>query len=154
MFMNPQGLEDLVTSSVFERLPKDTQQFILNAMSGLGEIASTEGTIASTGAVLEVISMETPASMPTTSRSPRLKPTPVRENPKPKKENKKRPILVCESPRKHFSTQAQKKDKLSTKDKGKVVDLEAEEGTEDINAEGMQPISKLSDYISLCKGKV
>jgi len=35
-----------------------------------------------------------------------------------------------------------------------VVDLEAEEGTEDIDTEGVDPISKLLEYISLRKGKV
>lgn len=36
----------------------------------------------------------------------------------------------------------------------KIIDLEAEEGGEDIDAEGMEPISKLPDYIPPCKGKV
>jgi len=51
---------------------------------------------------------------------------------------------------KHISTQAQKKDKQPEK----VVDLEAEEGTKYINAEGSEPISKLPKYIPPCKGKV
>jgi len=48
-------------------------------------------------------------------------------------------MLVCESPRKHSSTEAKKKDKPLAK----VVDLEAEESSEDIDVEGMEPISKL-----------
>lgn len=54
-----------------------------------------------------------------------------------------------ESPRKHFVAQAKQK-KLE-----KVVDLEVEEGqgTEDIDAEGVDPIMKLPDYIPLLKGK-
>lgn len=35
-----------------------------------------------------------------------------------------------------------------------MVDLEAEEGAEDIDTEGVDPISKLPDYIPLHKGKV
>ncbi len=34
------------------------------------------------------------------------------------------------------------------------MDLEAEEGVEDIKTKGVDPISKLSDYIPLRKGKV
>lgn len=40
------------------------------------------------------------------------------------------------------------------KDNEKVVDLEVEEGTEDIDAKGVEPISKLLYYIPPCKGKV
>lgn len=43
---------------------------------------------------------------------------------------------------------------MSTKDKGKVVDLEAEEGAEDIDTEGVDPISKLLDYIPSGNRKV
>lgn len=35
-----------------------------------------------------------------------------------------------------------------------MVDLEGEEGAEDINAKGVEPISKLPDYIPLHKGNV
>jgi len=49
---------------------------------------------------------------------------------------------------------AQKKEKHLEKDKVKVVDLEAKEGAEDIDVEGVEPISKLLDYIPPCKGKV
>lgn len=61
---------------------------------------------------------------------------------------------MCESLRKHAATQAQKRDNTSTKEKGKVVDLEAEEGMEYIDTEGVDLISKLSDYIPPRKGKV
>lgn len=40
------------------------------------------------------------------------------------------------------------------KEKGKVVDLEAEEGVEDTDTEGVDLISKLSEYIPPRKGKV
>lgn len=40
------------------------------------------------------------------------------------------------------------------KDNEKVVDLEAEEGAEDINAKGMEPISKFPDYVASRKRKV
>ena len=42
-------------------------------------------------------------------------------------------MLVCESLKKNIAIQAKKKEKLSAKDKGKVVDLEAKEGMEDID---------------------
>lgn len=35
-----------------------------------------------------------------------------------------------------------------------MVDLEAEEGVKDIDTEGLDPISKLLDYIPLRKGKL
>jgi len=63
-------------------------------------------------------------------------------------------MSVYESPRKHAATQAQKKEKLSTKNKGKVVDLETEEGMKDIYTEGVDPMSEFLDYIPPCKGKV
>jgi len=60
---------------------------------------------------------------------------------------------VYESPRKHVATKSQKKEKLSIKDKGKVVDLEAIEGAEEIDTKGVDPISKFPDYILPHKGK-
>lgn len=73
-------------------------------MSGPGEIASTEGIVASEAAAPKVVSMEAPATMPMTPRSLRSKPTPVRENPKPKKDKQKRLMLVRKSLRKHSAT--------------------------------------------------
>lgn len=35
-----------------------------------------------------------------------------------------------------------------------MVDLEVYEGTEDIDIEGIDPISKLPEYIPPCRGKV
>lgn len=35
-----------------------------------------------------------------------------------------------------------------------MVDLEADKGVKDIDVEGVYPISKLSEYIPLCQGKV
>ena len=66
---------------------------------GLDEAASTGGTIVSMGATQEVMSMEVQDAVPTVPRLARPKPTPMREVPKQKK-----PVLVCESPRKHAST--------------------------------------------------
>jgi len=54
---------------------------------------------------------------------------------------------VCESPKRHVTVEAQRKEKSSVKEKGKVVNLEAEEGMEDIDIEGVDPISKLLEYI-------
>lgn len=146
LFMNPQVFADLVASSVFDRLPKDTQQFILNTMSGPGKTKITGGTISSEGASPEVVSIEAPTTMPTAPRSPRPKPTLVREAPKPKKDKEKRPMLLHESKRKHSATQAQKKEKQPMKDKGKVVDSEVKECVEDIDVEGMERCK----IISLC----
>lgn len=77
--MNRKFSEDLVTSSVFNSLPEETQQFIRSTMSGPGETASTGGTIASKGAALEVVSMEVLTPVPTVLRFPRQKHTPVHE---------------------------------------------------------------------------
>ena len=57
---------------------------------------------------------------------------------------------MCESPRKHSAHQTQKKDKQPEK----VVDLKVKEGAEDIDAKGVEPITKLSKYIPMCKWKV
>jgi len=61
-----------------------------------------------------------------------------------------------ELPRKH-----QKKEKPPTQEKGKVVDLESDEGMQetrmdakDIDVEGVDPISKLPQYIPPCEGEV
>ena len=50
-----------------------------------------------------------------------------------------------ESPRKHIVSQTQKKDKQPEK----VVDLEAEQGTEDIDVEGEEPLTKFAEYIPM-----
>ena len=70
--------------------------------------------------------MEVPVVVPRMPRLPRPKLTLVREVPKPKKDKQKRQVPVCESLREHATTQAQRKEKLSAKEKGKVVDMEAE----------------------------
>ena len=43
---------------------------------------------------------------------------------------------------------------MGAKEKGKVVDLEAEEGAEDIDAEGVDPITKLLEYIPPTREKL
>lgn len=97
--------------------------------------------------------MEVPADVPKSPRSPRARPTLKREGPKMKKDKQKATQPVCESPRKH-----QKKQKPTTQEKGKVVNLEfdegVDEGAEDIDIEGVDPISKLPEYIPLSGGKV
>ena len=98
--------------------------------------------------------MEVLEVVPMAPKSPRPKPTPTREVPKPKKDKQKKWMSVHETPRKHAATQAQGKERSSMKEKGKVVDLEAEEGVEDIKIEGVDPIPKLPDYIPPHKGKV
>ena len=93
--------------------------------------------------------MEALAPMPMALRSPRPKPTPVRETQKPKKDKKNRMVPVHGWPRKHFVPQTQKKDKQPEK----VVDLKAEEGAKDIDAKGAESIIKLLEYIPPCKWK-
>lgn len=71
--------------------------------------------------------------MPMTPRSP----MPMREASKLRKDKKNRPMPMHKPPRKHVDAQAQRKEKLSAKEKGKVVDIEAKEGAEDIDIEGV-----------------
>lgn len=102
--MNPRVYAELVTSSVFKKLPEDTHRFILSMLFGPRKTTSTGGTITSKGVALEVMSMEVLAAVPKTSRSPRPKPMPVREVPKLRKDKQKKPVLVRKSPRKHAAT--------------------------------------------------
>lgn len=99
--MNPQFFGNLVASSIFYKLPKDTQWYILSTMSRPGETISTGGAIACKGAAPIVMSRKALAAMPMAPRSPRPKPTPVRDVPKPTKDKKKKPMLVYKSRRKH-----------------------------------------------------
>lgn len=103
------------------------------------------------GATPEVVTMEALDPMPTEPRSPRPKPTPFRETQNLKKDKQKKSVPMRESPRKHSTTQNQKRDKQPKR----VVDLEAKEGqgTEDINAEGVEPFTKFPEYIPPCNGK-
>jgi len=147
--MNPQLYADLVVAFVFEKLSKDTQQFILSTMFRPAETASTRGAIASEGVSQDVMSMEVPTAVPTASRLPRAKPTPVREVPKLKKYKQNKLVPVHKSTRKHAATEAQRKEKTSSKEKGKVVDLDVEEGVEDIDIKGVDPYLSCPS-ISLC----
>ena len=69
--------EDLVVSPVFSKLFELNHKFIPEKMLGpsLAETMSTDD-VASEGAPLEVLSMESPAPVPTMPRLPRSKPTP------------------------------------------------------------------------------
>ena len=93
-------------SPAFSKLSEVNYTFILEKMLGPSptETMSTGGYVAFEGAVLEVVRMEAPFSMPMGLRSPRLKPTLVREAPKPKKYKQKRPMSMHESLRKHYAT--------------------------------------------------
>lgn len=93
--MNHKFFENLVASSVFDRLLEVTQQLINNVMSSHVETASARGSIASLGATPEVVNMEAPAAVPKSSRSPRPKPTPVREVPKTNKCKQKKKTTMC-----------------------------------------------------------
>lgn len=61
----------------------------------VGEAMEIEGT------ALEIASVEVPAEVPKSLRSPRLRPTLIKEGPKMKKYNKKLTQSVRASPRKH-----------------------------------------------------
>lgn len=134
-------------------MSESSQNLINSIMSALAETTSNGGIIASKGASSEVVSMEVPAAVPKAPRSPRLKPTPKREAPKPKKDKQKKTMPMRESPRKHTSTQVPQKENPIAQGKGKVVDLEAEEGAKDIDIEGADTISKFQEYIPLRWGK-
>lgn len=102
--------------------------------------------MASKGDSPKVISVEVPADVLKSLRLPGLRPMQTREGPKMKKDKQKATQLVHESPRKH-----QKKEKPTVQQKGKVVNLESDEGVdegvEDIIIKGVDPISKLPEYI-------
>lgn len=104
MFVNPKFYAYLAASSVFEKLREDTQQFIHNIMFAPAKTASTREVISSEGDAPKVVSMEVPTAVPMAPRSPRPKPTLVRDVPKPKKDKKKNHVPVCKSPRKHATT--------------------------------------------------
>lgn len=154
--MNHLYWDDLVASPAFSNLSELNRTFILENMLAPSpvETMSTSGDFSSEGAVPEVVNVEVPAAVPTAPRSPRPNPTPVKEVPKIKKDKQKKLVPVHESPRKHAATRAQRKENLSTKEKGKAVDLETKEGAKDIDIEGVDHISKLSEYIPPCKGKM
>ena len=134
--------------------PESDKNVINNFMPTTAETASTGGIVTSEGATHEFMSMEVPTAMPKAPRSPRPKPMPKREAPKPKRDKQKKMMPVHESPRKHPNTQAQRKEKKTTQEKGKVVELDAEEGAKDIDIEGVDPILKLLEQIPPCQGKV
>jgi len=91
---------------MFNQYSESDIKHICDIMLGRGptKTASTEGTIASEGAAPVVVSMEVPAVVPMAWRFPRSKPMVMREVPKPKKDKKKKLILVRESSRKHVAT--------------------------------------------------
>jgi len=68
------------------------------------------------------------------------------------KDKQKNPVPMCKSLRNNSATQANQKKYKQSK---KVVDLEVEEGQgkEDIDAEGIELMMRLLEYISLWKGK-
>jgi len=135
----------------------------------VGEAVTAKGVVpkvvmAVEGAALEVTSVEVPAKVPKFPMLPRPRPTLNKEG----LENKKykqtaTPHPVCASPRKHSQ-----RDKPTTQVKGKLVHLEPkkevkeipmgdediEMGVEDVYVEGYDPISKLPEYITPCRGKM
>ena len=73
LLMGCSFFEDLVTSPAFSNFTELNQKYILETMLGPSpaETVSTRGDIASKGADLEVVSMESLAPVPTALRSPR-----------------------------------------------------------------------------------
>jgi len=69
-----------------------------------------------------------PVEVPKSLRSPSLRPTLTTKGPKVKKDKQKVAQPVRTFPRKHLQ-----KDKPTAQEKGKVVNLESEEGTEDVD---------------------
>lgn len=123
-------------------------------MYSLVEITSTGGTITSELNSPEVMSIKVLTVVHNAPRFPKPKPTLTREVPKLKKDKQKKTLSVRESLRKNPNTQAQRKENPSTQEKGKVVDLEAKEGIEDIDIDKVDHILKLPEYIPSCQGKV
>lgn len=87
--MNLESFEALGASLVFEKLPKETQELLTSIMLAPMETASVEEEMAAEGAAPKVVSVEVPREVPKSSRSPRLRPTPTKDAPKPKKDKKK-----------------------------------------------------------------
>lgn len=73
--MNPKSFEALVASSMFDRLPKETQEILNSLMLVPMETASAGGCMVSEGDAPEVVNVEMPAVVPKSPRFPRLKPT-------------------------------------------------------------------------------
>lgn len=121
--MNPIVFEDLVACSVFDKLPKETQGILKSLMLVSVETTSARGFMASKRAASKVISVDMPTTVPKSLKSPRLKPTLETEGSRMKKDKLKVIQLVCELRRKH-----QKKEKPTTHEKGKVVNLEFNKG--------------------------
>lgn len=111
--MNPSYWEDLVASTSFSKLSKLKHTFILEKIVGPSPVKTMNngGDVSFEGAALEVVSMEAPTPTTTTPRSPRSKPTPVREiqTTKPNKDKQKNLVPVREFPRKHSVAHNQKK---------------------------------------------
>ena len=99
--MNLAIFEDLVASSMFDKLPKETQELLTSLMSAPMETASAGGSMASEGVSPEFISVEVLTKVPKLLRSPRPRPTTTKEGPKTKKDKQKVTQSVRESPRKH-----------------------------------------------------
>lgn len=81
LLMNYSYFEDLVTSPTFSKLSELNHRFIIETMLGPSpaKIVSIGGDVASKGVAPEVVSMEASTLMLMTPRSPRLKPTRIRE---------------------------------------------------------------------------
>lgn len=110
--MNHEKFEALIASSMFERLPKEIQEFFPSIMSvptktvNAGEVMTTEGAapevaMETKGVSPEIASFEVPVEVPKSLRSPRLRPTLTKEGPKMKKDKEKVTLQVRALPKKH-----------------------------------------------------
>jgi len=89
LHMNTESFEALVASSMFDILHKVTQELLTSLMSAPVETTSAGGSMASKGADPKVVSVKVPAEVPKSPRSPRPRPTPLKEGPKTKKDKQK-----------------------------------------------------------------
>lgn len=97
--MNHELFEALITIPMFDQFLELDKKFICDIMSRLGptETTSIGGTMAFEGDSIEVVSIEALATMSIVLRSPRPKPTPMRETQKLKQDKQKRSVPMRES---------------------------------------------------------
>lgn len=103
--MNHEHFKVMIASSVFETLPKETQEFLQNIMSMPTEAIDTEAEVSVTEIDMEAKEVapevvEVLTEVPKSPRMSRPKPTPTKETMKDKKE-KQPAILVRTLPRRN-----------------------------------------------------
>lgn len=163
--INHENYEFQIANSVFETLLKETQQFLQNIMLVPIEAIDTEAEESVMEIQLEAkeVAPEVAEVLVEVPKSPRmLRPelTPTKETAKDKKA-KQPTIPVCVSPRRNPS-------KPTAQAKGKAINLEPKEeetkdiqmddedvgvDLEEVEAQGVDPITQLPEYVPPQKGK-